>query len=139
MRKAKRTILILCPYFESLLEYLVILRSLDIPHVNFCTDFVDMKEALKEHSYYDLLIYDGAPPDTRTLDVLRWFSRKNCFRQLILAGNFSSIDSHSLLHWAWTHQVPLIQLLSKPLTSAALQDALNNFVFYEHDPTDPQD
>lgn len=139
MGKPNKTILILCPHLESILEYLATLRSLEILHINFCTDFSDMKEALKERAYYDLLIYDGAPPDTHTLNALRWFSRRKCFRQLIITGSFSPADSHGLLHWAWTNQVPLIQLLSRPFTPATLSNALNNFVFYEHSPLKPQD
>ena len=124
--------MVLCSHPGRLLSYSVLLNRLEFYHLSLCLNLDEVRKALSSRQRYSLLIHDGFKPGASELMSLKSLSQSNAFRQFLLVGSYSAEEKRGLFQWAWTHHVPLLDVLDTPVSLAQLREAIGSMVHY-HD------
>ncbi|MCP8464897.1 hypothetical protein NK553_13160 [Pseudomonas sp. ZM23] len=131
--------MVLCSHPGRLLNYSVLLNRLEFYHLSLCLNLDEVRKALAAKQRYSLFIHDDFVPGASALMSLKALSQSNAFRQFVLVGNFSAEEKSGLFQWAWTHRVPLLEVLDKPISLAQLREVTGSMVLYQSEDECPID
>ncbi|MCY1303860.1 hypothetical protein D9M70_535870 [compost metagenome] len=125
--------MVLCSNPGRLIEYSALLNRLQLFKLNLCTDFDEVQKALVKQNHYELFIHADFTPEAGALSRLQSMNRKNSFGQLVLIGNATELGKEQLYQWAWENRIPLLRVLSHPVTFAEFRELIDSLVFYRVD------